>query len=157
MYTGDEVTETHTYKSAPVVTITTTISTPRTTYYYGATVTETLPVSAFEYAYATSTEIIENDCTSAFYTATASATTTQSAKCRPANFATNSRLSETKSVSKLGIYGRASILRTRMPQPAVKRVSRTIVRGYGLLLSHRLLFVPWLGMRQVNTGCFRLP
>jgi hypothetical protein len=88
VYAGDEVTETYTFTVLPRETITTTISTLRTEYYWGATITETLPVSKFEFATATSTETIESACTATSYTATASATATQSAKCAPANFVT---------------------------------------------------------------------
>lgn len=89
VYSGDEVTETYTITSVPVATVTATISTLSTDYYFHSTVTTTLPVSAYEYTTATSTQTIESVCTSTSYTATASATTTQSAKCAPTDLVTN--------------------------------------------------------------------
>ena len=88
VYSGDEVNSTSTYTTTPLVTITTTISTLYTEYYYQYTTT-TIPISAFEFASATTTRTIERDCTETSYTATAATTTTQSAKCAPTNFATN--------------------------------------------------------------------
>jgi hypothetical protein len=88
IYSGDEVTSTYTFTEAPVVTITATISTLSTDYYFHSTVTETQAVSEYEYTTATSTQTIESDCTSTSYTATASSTATQSAKCAPTNFVT---------------------------------------------------------------------
>jgi hypothetical protein len=89
IYAGDEVTETYTFTSLPLVKSTTTISTASTAYYYGPTVTETLPVSVYEYETASSTQTYASVCTSTSYTATASTTTTQSAKCAPTNFVMN--------------------------------------------------------------------
>jgi hypothetical protein len=88
IYSGDDVTETYTHTSQPLVTITTTVSTLYTEYYHESTTTIDVPVSEFEWATATTTRTIASDCTETSYTATASTTTTQSAKCAPTNFVT---------------------------------------------------------------------
>ena len=88
IYSGDDVTETYTHTSQPLVTITTTVSTLYTEYYHESTTTIDVPVSEFEWATATTTRTIASDCTETSYTAIASTTTTQSAKCAPTNFIT---------------------------------------------------------------------